>query len=128
MTANGWIQIAIFALLVTATVKPLGLFMAKVFNGERTFLSPVLRPVERMIYALCGVDEKQEQHWTTYTIAMLVLQHRRLCLALCAAAAAGVLPFNPHGLGAVSARLARSIPRSASSPTPTGKAMAAKRP
>ena len=71
MTANGWIQIAIFSAIMVAITAPLGGYMMRVFNGERTFLSPVLRPVERLIYALCFVDEKEDQHWTVYAVAML---------------------------------------------------------
>ena len=71
MTAIGWIQILLFCAIVTALVKPLGWYMTRVFNGERTFLSPVLRPVEVTLYAAGGVDEKREQHWLTYTVAML---------------------------------------------------------
>src|SRR5215217_5843513 len=72
MTLNGWIQILVFALLVLALVKPLGWYMTRVFNGEPTLLSPVLRPVERGLYTLAGIDERQEQHWLVYTIAMLL--------------------------------------------------------
>ena len=62
MTANGWIQIALFCVIVTLLTKPLGGYMTRVFNGERTFLSPVLGSVERAVYWACGVDEKSEQH------------------------------------------------------------------
>ena len=72
MTINGWIQIAIFCLAIIICVKPLGGYMARLFEGERTFLSPLLAPVERFIYRLCGIDEADEQRWTQYTIAMLV--------------------------------------------------------
>ena len=72
MTLNGWLQIAIFVAIVTALAKPLGGYMTQVFTGERTFLSPVLGPVERGIYRLCGVDERTEQHWVTYAVAMLL--------------------------------------------------------
>jgi K+-transporting ATPase ATPase A chain len=72
MTFNGWIQIAIYCALILVSVKPLGLYMARVFNGERTFLTPVLRPLERGIYAVCGVDQSREQHWIRYTIGMLL--------------------------------------------------------
>ena len=72
MTLNGWIQIAIYCAIVLALVKPLGWYMTAVFNGERTFLSPVLRPVEAGLYRLGGVDEKREQDWLTYTVAMLL--------------------------------------------------------
>jgi len=61
MTANGWIQIAIYCAIIVALVKPLGLYMTRVFTGERTFLSPVLRPLERGLYRLSGIDEGHEQ-------------------------------------------------------------------
>ena len=66
MTFNGWLQIAIFCVLIVLLTKPFGGYMTRVFAGERTSLSPVLRPVERGIYRLCGVDEREEQHWLTY--------------------------------------------------------------
>jgi K+-transporting ATPase ATPase A chain len=62
MTLNGWVQIALYVGVLVLCVKPLGLYMARVFNGERTFLDPVLRPVERLIYKVSGVDQRQEQH------------------------------------------------------------------
>ena len=72
MTLNGWLQIAVYVLLILAVTKPLGIFMARVFAGERTFLTPVLAPIERGLYALAGVDAKREQHWTTYSFALLL--------------------------------------------------------
>ena len=72
MTFIGWIQILLYCAIVVALVKPLGGYMTRVFNGERTFLSPVLRPVEAVLYRLGGVDAKREQHWLTYTVAMLL--------------------------------------------------------
>ena len=72
MTANGLLQIAIFCAIVAAIAVPLGSYMARVFAGERTFLSPVLGPVERAVYWVSGVDAKKEQHWLTYTVAMLL--------------------------------------------------------
>ena len=71
MTVNGWLQIALFCAIVTALVKPFGFYMTRVFGGERTLLSPVLRPLERGIYWLCGVDERREQGWVAYAVAML---------------------------------------------------------
>src|SRR4051812_27115966 len=71
MTAIGWIQILLFCAIIVALVKPLGWYMTRVFNGERTFLSPVLRPVEWALYSLGSVDERREQHWVTYTVSML---------------------------------------------------------
>ncbi len=102
MTANGWVQIAIFAILVTASVKPLGHYMAKVFQGEHTFLSPVLRPVERAIYGICGVREADEQHWTTYTVAMLLFSIVGFLSLYALQRLQNALPFNPQGMGAVS--------------------------
>lgn len=72
MTLNGFLQLAIFLLAVLAVTKPPGLYMAKVFSSEKTFLERVLRPVERLIYRLCRIDDRREQHWTEYTSAMLV--------------------------------------------------------
>jgi len=101
MTINGWVQIAIFAIVVTASVKPLGLYMAKVFGGERTFLSSVLRPVERAIYAICGVREDDEQHWTVYTISVLLFSLLSFLVLYAMQRLQNVLPFNPQGMAAV---------------------------
>ena len=72
MTINGWFQIAVFLALILAVTKPLGIFMARVFNREKTFLDPVLRPIERLLYRLTGVDENHEMRWTEYAFAMLL--------------------------------------------------------
>src|SRR6476469_8930470 len=72
MTAIGWIQIILYCAIIVALVKPLGWYMTRVFNGERTFLSPILRPVEAGLYWVGGVDEKREQHWMPYKVAMLL--------------------------------------------------------
>ena len=77
-------------------IKPLGLYMARVLNGERTFLDPVLRPVERLIYRLSGVDPRQEQHWTTYTAAMLIFNLAGLVLLYALQRLQDVLPLNPQ--------------------------------
>src|SRR5579872_6175334 len=98
MTANGWFQIAIFLLAVLALTKPLGIFMTRVFNRERTFLDPVLRPVERLIYRLTAVDEEREMGWKEYAVSMLVLYALQRLQSL--------LPFNPQKLGAVAPDLA----------------------
>jgi K+-transporting ATPase ATPase A chain len=97
MTANGWIQIGLFCLAVIVCVKPLGLYMARLFEGERTFLSPVLGPVERGIYRLCGV-KGEEQHWTAYTIAMLAFSIAGFVSLYLMQRLQAVLPFNPQGL------------------------------
>ncbi len=70
MAANGWIQIALFSVIVIAVTRPLGGYMSRVFAGERTLLWPVLRPVERAVYWCGGVDENEQQHWLTYAIAI----------------------------------------------------------
>src|SRR6476661_4425651 len=101
MTINGWIQIAIFCAIVVALVKPLGWYMTAVFNGERTFLSPVLRPVETGLYRLGGVDEKREQSWLTYTVAMLFFHVGGFLILYALMRLQGFLPFNPQGMTAV---------------------------
>jgi K+-transporting ATPase ATPase A chain len=101
MTLNGWIQIAIYCAIVLALVKPLGWYMTAVFNGERTFLSPVLRPVEIGLYRLGGVDEKREQNWLTYTIAMLFFHVGGFLILYVLMRVQGLLPFNPAGMTAV---------------------------
>ena len=72
MTIIGWVQILLYCAIVVALVKPLGAYMTHVFNGERTWLSPVLRPVERAIYWAGGVDDKREQSWLMYAVGMLL--------------------------------------------------------
>ena len=72
MTANGWLQILVFLALILAVTKPMGVFMTRVFNRERTFMDPVLRPIERLLYRLTGVDENHEMRWTEYAGAMLL--------------------------------------------------------
>jgi K+-transporting ATPase ATPase A chain len=105
MTINGWIQIAIYCAIVLALVQPLGAFMTKVFNGERTFLSPILRPVEVGLYRLCGVEETREQDWLTYTIAMLLFHIGGFVFLYALLRLQGILPFNPQGMTAVPAAL-----------------------
>jgi len=101
MTLNGWLQIAIYFVLILVFVKPFGLFMYRVFEGERTFLHPILRPVERAIYWCCGVDETKEQHWLTYTVAMLFFSVAGFVTLYALQRLQDVLPFNPQGMGAV---------------------------
>src|SRR3979411_1364579 len=96
MTAIGWIQIFVFCAFIVALVKPLGAYMTRVFSGERTFLSPVLRPVEAGLYWVGGVDEKREQHWMTYTVAMLLFHVGGFLLLYSVMRLPGGLPFNPR--------------------------------
>ena len=105
MTVIGWIQILLFCALVAAIVTPLGAYMTHVFNGERTFLSPVLRPVEAGLYWLGGVDEKREQHWTTYTVAMLFFHVGGLLILYALMRLQAGLPFNPAEQSAVAPAL-----------------------
>ncbi len=72
MTANGWLQIGVYLLILLAITKPMGVFMARVFAGEKTFLDPALRPLERLLYRITGIDDKREMDWKEYTIAMLL--------------------------------------------------------
>ena len=106
MTAIGWIQIALYCAIVVALVKPLGWFMTRVFNGERTFLTPVLRPVEVALYRLGGVDETREQHWLTYAVAMLLFHVGGFLLLYALMRLQGFLPFNPMEMSAVAPDLA----------------------
>ena len=101
MTLNGWIQILIYCGVVVALVKPLGWYMTRVFNGEPTLLSPVLRPVELALYRLGGVDESREQHWLTYTVAMLFFHVGGFLSLYFLLRLQGFLPFNPQGMTAV---------------------------
>jgi K+-transporting ATPase ATPase A chain len=106
MTGNGWFQIVIFLLLVLAITKPLGVFMVRVFNRERTFLDPVMRPVERLIYKLCLVDEKHEMRWTEYAFAMLLFSVVSMLLLYLMQRVQAYLPLNPQKFAAVPQALA----------------------
>jgi K+-transporting ATPase ATPase A chain len=106
MTFNGWLQIAIFSVLVILIAKPFGGYMTRVFEGERTPLSPVLRPIERGIYALCGTSEREEQHWISYAISMLAFSFAGFVIMYGIQRLQNVLPFNPAGQDAVSPDLA----------------------
>jgi K+-transporting ATPase ATPase A chain len=106
MTVNGWLQIALFCAIVTLLVKPLGLYLTRVFSGERTVLSPVLGPVERGIYWLCGVDERREQSWVIYAVAMLLFSVAGFLLLYALMRLQALLPFNPAGQSTVEPGLA----------------------
>jgi K+-transporting ATPase ATPase A chain len=106
MTLIGWLQILVFCAIILALVKPLGGYMTRVFNGERTFLSPVLRPVEASLYALGGVDERREQHWITYTVAMLLFNAAGFLLLYGLMRLQAGLPLNPAEMSAVAPDLA----------------------
>ena len=106
MTINGWVQIGLFLLLILLVTKPMGIFMARVFSRERTFLDPVMRPIERLIYRLTGVDEEHEMRWTEYAAAMLLFSLVSMAVLYGMQRLQGFLPFNPQKLGAVPQALA----------------------
>ena len=101
MTFIGWMQILIFCAVVVALVLPLGGYMTRVFNGERTFLTPVMRPVETALYRIGGVNEKREQHWTTYTVSMLFFHVGGFLILYVLMRLQALLPLNPAGQSAV---------------------------
>jgi len=102
MTINGWFQIALFLFLIFLVTRPLGVFMARVFNREKTFMDPVLRPLERLLYRVTGVDEKHEMRWPEYAISMLLFSAVSMLVLYAMQRLQGFLPFNPQKLGAVS--------------------------
>jgi K+-transporting ATPase ATPase A chain len=102
MTVNGWLQIGLFLLLVVLVTKPLGVFMARVFNREKTFLDPVLRPLEKLIYRTTAVDEKHEMGWIEYAVSMLLFSAVSMLLLYVIQRVQGLLPFNPQKLAGVS--------------------------
>ncbi len=106
MTINGWVQILLFFAFVLAVTKPMGLFMAKVFSRERTWLDPVLRPLEKLIYKLTGVDEQHEMRWTEYSIAMLLFSAVSMLVLYLLQRVQHGLPWNPQGLANVAPDLA----------------------
>lgn len=101
MTFIGWMQILLFCVIIVALVKPLGGYMTRVFNGERTWLSPLLRPVETGIYWIGGVSETREQHWLTYTVAVLFFHIGGFVILYALLRLQAVLPFNPMEQAAV---------------------------
>jgi len=99
MTANGWFQIGLYLLVIFLITKPIGLFIARVFNREKTFLDPVLRPVERIVYRLTGVDEQREMRWTEYTASMLLFSGVSMTVLYLLERTQKWLPFNPQRFG-----------------------------
>ncbi len=104
MTINGWLQILFFLALVFLVTKPMGVYMARVFNHEKTFMDPVLRPIERVIYRLTAVDENHEMRWTEYCIAMLLFSAVSMIVLYAIQRLQGVLPFNPQNFAGVTPR------------------------
>jgi len=101
MTANGWFQILFFLALIFLVTKPMGVFMTRVFNRERTFMDPVLRPIEKLLYRVTTVDENHEMRWTEYAISMLLFSLVSMVVLYFIERLQGFLPFNPQKLGAV---------------------------
>ena len=101
MTANGWFQIFLFLLIIFLVTKPMGVFMTRVFNREKTFMDPVLRPVEKLLYRVTGVDENHEMRWTEYAISMLLFSLVSMIVLYLMQRLQGYLPWNPQKFGAV---------------------------
>jgi potassium-transporting ATPase potassium-binding subunit len=106
MTANGWLQFAVFFGVLLVLMRPLGLYITRVLEGEKTFLDPVLRPMERLLYRACGIHAEQEMSWQQYTVAMLIFSFVSLLLTYVIERAQGFLPWNPQHLAGVAPALA----------------------
>jgi K+-transporting ATPase ATPase A chain len=106
MTANGWLQFALFSLILLASVRPVGVYLARVLEGERTWLDPLLRPIERLIYRLSGVKSDTEMNWREYAFAVLGFSAVSLVLTYGIERLQNHLPWNPQGLAAVGPDLA----------------------
>ena len=102
MTFNGWLQIVLYLVVLVLLVKPLGLYLAQVYQGERTFLSPVIAPLERLTYRLAAIHPESEMEWKTYTIAVLLFSGVGFIFLYLLQRIQGFLPLNPTGMGAVS--------------------------
>jgi K+-transporting ATPase ATPase A chain len=102
MTTNGWLQILFFLVLVFLVTKPMGVFMTRVFNRERTFMDSVLRPLERLLYRISGVDENHEMRWTEYAVCTLLFSAVAMLVLYLLQRLQGYLPLNPQKFGAVS--------------------------
>jgi len=106
MSVNGWLQFAIYSLVLLATVRPVGAYMARVLEGERTWLDPILRPIERLIYKLSGVNAAEEMNWREYAFAMLGFSAVTLVVTYIIERLQAHLPWNPQGLASVGPDLA----------------------
>src|SRR6202171_2094439 len=106
MTANGWFQIGLYLVVIVLITKPMGVFMTRVFNRDKTFLDPIFRPIEKLIYRLTGVDEKREMRWTEYAIAMLLFSGVSMALLYLIERTQKWLPLNPQKFANVEPGLA----------------------
>ena len=95
MTANGWLQFVAFFGVLLLLMRPLGLYIARVVEGEKTFLDPLLRPIERLFYRVCGIQADQEMSWQQYSVAMLIVSFVSLLLTYVIERAQSLLPWNP---------------------------------
>ena len=120
MTVNGLLQIALFIALLVALARPLGSYMARVYEGKPLGF-------ERLIYRMSGVRPDEEMDWKAYALAVLLFNAASVVVLYALQRLQGVLPLNPRRFGAVVAPTRRSTPPSASPPTPTGRATAARR-
>src|SRR5713226_6881774 len=101
MTASSWFQLILYMVVLLALAKPLGTFMATVYEGKRTFLDPVLGPVERLTYRLAGVRAEQEMNWKMYALTVMIFNVLGLLVVYLLQRSQGFLPLNPQGLGPV---------------------------
>src|SRR5215469_17668792 len=106
MTINGWLQILLFFAAILVITKPAGLYMAKVFSRQRTWLDPLMRPIEKLIYRLTGVDEGHEMRWTEYAIAMLLFSAVSMLVLYLLQRVQHGLPWNPQEFANVAPDLA----------------------
>jgi K+-transporting ATPase ATPase A chain len=104
MTANGWLQFVAFLAVLLLLMRPLGLYIARVVEGEKTSLDPLLRPIERLLYRACGIQADQEMSWQQYSVAMLIVSFVSLLLTYVIERAQGLLPWNPQQLAVLCAR------------------------
>jgi K+-transporting ATPase ATPase A chain len=106
MSVNGWLQFTIYSLILLATVRPVGIYLARVLEGERTWLDPILRPIERLVYKLCGVNAESEMNWREYAFAVLGFSAATMLMTYAIERLQNHLPWNPQGLAAVGPDLA----------------------
>ena len=103
---NAIVQVGLFFIIVALISVPLGLYMARIFNDERTFMDPVLRPLEKLIYRVCGIHPATEMTWSEYVISMLLFSMAGMIVLYAMQRLQQILPFNPQGMGAVAPDLA----------------------
>ena len=129
MQASGWIQFAIYIVALVLITKPMGLYLLRVLDvNGKTWLDPVLRPLERGTYRVMGVDPNKEHDWKQYTLAMLLFSLVGCLFTYAILRLQYFLPLNPQGLAGCQPASALSTPRSVSRPTPIGRATAVNRP